>query len=78
MFRIVPEDREKEIRRKIPAGKHYIAYAGQFRGKRIWTLTCTARRERAGVGKLLNLISPIIHFSQIEFAKQNRFRKEER
>ena len=71
MFRIATEERKKEIRRKYLLLRSSLRIEKQFRGKRIWTLTCAARREWGFVGKLLNFLFPIIHsFAQIEFARK--------
>ena len=46
--RIVTEEK-KEIRKKMPASKHYIACRETIQGERIWTLTCDERLERGEV-----------------------------
>ena len=33
--RIVTEDKKQEIRKKMPASKHYIVYHGAIQGERI-------------------------------------------
>ena len=77
MFRISPEERKQEIRRKHTHRDTTFCITQQLRGERIWTLTCDAGRARSGVGKLWrNCLCPIIHFfAQNEVAKQKPISK---
>ena len=47
--RIATEARKKEIGKRIPSSKRYIAYSGTIQGERLWALTFYGRLARGGV-----------------------------